>query len=229
MSVVARAIRYAHRAISRPLHLRRLRRLGIRYLPPNYVYFDTFCESSIVVDVGCGSEAEFSMHMIETYGLRAFGVDPTRKHARFLRDLEQRTKGKFRHLPLAVSEHDGVLTFHESGPNESGSILSTHTNIQNDHSSAYDVESVSLRRLVQRLGLQSADFLKLDLEGAEYELFDGLCEADLLPFAQIFLECHHHCTPHTFQETTELVDRVCGLGFAVFTLDRHNFLFYRQK
>ena len=128
-----------------------MRELGISWYPPNYVYLDTFGPSSIVADVGCGYEAEFSRHMIDVHGLRAFGVDPTRKHALFLSELERSSRGRFTHLPLAVSRTTGRLTFHESTQNESGSILTAHTNIQNDATTDYHVESVNLRELVRRL------------------------------------------------------------------------------
>jgi len=227
MSLVERLVKRIHRIVTRPWLLHRMRELGISWYPPNYVYFDTFGPSSVVADVGCGYEAEFSRHVIDAHGLRAFGVDPTRKHALFLRELEKSSHGRFTHLPLAVSRTTGRLTFHESKQNESGSILTAHTNIRNDETTAYEVESVSLRELVRRLGTESVAFLKLDLEGAEYDLFEQVDEEDLRPFGQIFLECHHHCTDHTFRETKDLVGRVCRTGFNVFTLDQHNYLFYR--
>jgi FkbM family methyltransferase len=228
MRLLRRILRYGHRVVTRPLGVVRMRLLGIRHFPPNYVYFDRLGPGSIVVDVGCGYEAEFSRHVIDRYGVRAIGVDPTRKHEPFLKDLERRSGGRFRHVPLAVTPQAGQLLFYESTQNESGSILATHTNVQHDDTTAYTVESVSLRELGQRLGVDRIDYLKLDLEGAEYGLFDAPGE-ELRPFEQIFLECHHHCTQHTFAETKALVRRVRRAGFRVFTLDRHNFLFYRDK
>lgn len=201
--------------------------LGIQYFPPNYVYFDNFNKLSVVIDAGCGHEAEFSRHLIEKYGLQAFGVDPTRKHTPFLKILEDTTKGKFRCLPLAVTPINGFITFHESRQNESGSILSSHTNMQNDDTITYSVESVNLKGLVQRIGATPVDFLKLDLEGAEYELLNEIGDEDINAFKQIFIEFHHHCTNHTARETKLLVRNICNKGFKVFTRDRRNYLFYK--
>src|SRR5215203_476629 len=170
MNLVARAYRRVRQLIRQPLLRRRMRRLGMTYYPPNYVYFDSFGPESVVADVGCGYEAEFSRHMIATHGLRAFGVDPTRKHAGSLQTLVKSSGGRFVHLPLAVTQRNGVLTFHESRQNESGSILAEHTNVRHDETVTYDVESVSLAELRRRVGGNTVDFLKLDLEGAEYDL-----------------------------------------------------------
>lgn len=202
-------------------------RKGISFFDPNYVFLDRFEESSTVIDVGCGSEAEFSLFMIHKYGLNAYGVDPTRKHAPSLKKLEEQTGGKFQHLPLAVSVENGSIMFHESSDNESGSLLLEHINIQNDETRSYEVESVSPKELLSRLGLSRVEFIKLDLEGAEYELLQGLKKEDLEPFRQIFIEFHHHCTGYTEKDTRKRVKQLAHMGFKVFSLDLHNYLFYK--
>lgn len=227
MSIVVRSARRVRDLVTRPFLLRRLQRQGITYYPPNYVYFDRFGADSIVLDVGCGYEAEFSRHMIQRHGLHAVGVDPTRKHASSLDALARESSGLFTHLPVAVTRASGTLTFHESRENESGSVLPEHTNVRNDSTISYEVETVDLLELTRRVGRESIDFLKLDLEGAEYDLLREVGAADVAPFAQIFVEFHHHCTDHSADETRLLVKRLAGFGFAVLTLDRHNYLFYR--
>src|SRR5256886_3562008 len=99
MSFVERLVKMIQRLATRPWLLHRMHELGISWYPPNYVFFDTLGPSSIVADVGCGYEAEFSRHMIDAHGLRAVGVDPTRKHALFLSELEKSSQGRFTHLP----------------------------------------------------------------------------------------------------------------------------------
>ena len=165
--------------------------------------------------------------MIEKHNLNAFGVDPTMKHTPSLKMLEEITKGKFHHLAIAVTKKDGFITFYESRQNESGSILLEHINMQNDEITTYNVESVSLSELVRRIGITPVDFIKLDLEGAEYDLLDKISDEDINPFNQIFIEFHHHCTNHSTQETRLLVQNICSKGFKFFTLDHHNYLFYK--
>jgi FkbM family methyltransferase len=227
MVTLKRILRKAYsltRDLSTSLKMKILR---IQYYPPNYVYFDNFNQSSVIIDAGCGHEAELSKHLIQKHKLKAFGVDPTKKHAPYLKILEDITKGKFRHLPLAVTPKSGFITFHESQQNESGSILADHTNILNDDITTYTVESVNLRELLRRIGANPVDFIKLDLEGAEYDLLNDISEEDVNPFKQIFIEFHHHCTAHTIKETMLAVKNICSKGFKAFTRDRHNYLFYK--
>jgi FkbM family methyltransferase len=216
------------RKLARPTYDRlRRARAGVSFLEPNYIYRDKFNLSSIVIDVGCGHLAEFALYLIKAHHLRAFGVDPTRKHATDLMKLQQITNGHFQYLPLAVSKHCGPIVFHESVSNESGSVLAQHANVARDTIRTYPVEAVDLMELVRRIGGQSIDLIKLDLEGAEYELLQSASKPDLAPFKQIFVEFHHHCTDYSMRDTEVVVERLRGLDLNTFTMDKHNYLFYR--
>ena len=203
------------------------RRLGMFYRHPGFIYRETLDDSSVIIDVGCADDADFSLHLIDKYGLKAYGIDPTRKHRPALNSLEEKLDGRFKHLPLAVSAKNGTITFHESETNQSGSILNDHTNVVRDKVNSYDVESVTLKSLVERIDNPDVDLLKLDLEGAEYDLLKSITKEDLEPFRQIYIEFHHHCTSHSVDETKQIVRAICAMGFEEFSLDNHNYIFYR--
>ena len=203
------------------------RRLGVLYEKPVYIYRDVFSDKSVIVDVGCANDADFSKHMMGKYGLRAYGVDPTRKHRGELKQLEEKTNGQFKHLQYAVTAKDGKLTFHESAENQSGSILDDHSNVMRDTIKTYDVESISLSTLMKYIEAPQVDLLKLDLEGAEYELLRNVSKEDLGPFRQLFIEFHHHNTSYTTADTQKLVDEICSLGYTAFSFDDHNYLFFK--
>lgn len=199
----------------------------MQFFEPDFVYLDRFNEASVIIDVGCGHKAELSRYLTEKYNLQAFGVDPTVKHTPFLKVIEESTKGKFRHLALAITKENGFITFNESKQNESGSILPEHINVINDDIRTYKVESVNLQELIRRIGLTPIDFIKLDLEGAEYKLLDGITEKELNPFKQIFVEFHHHCTNYSISDTKAIVNKIRDMGFKTFAMDRRNYLFYK--
>ena len=147
---------------------------GIHYAPPNYIFKGNFQKSSVIVDVGCGFDADFSMYMINKYGLRAIGIDPTLRHKDSLSVLSEKMNGRFSHELLAVSTVDGKILFNESEDNVSGSILSEHKNVSRDKIKKYEVESISLSKLPEHLGLSKIEYIKLDLEGAEYEIIKNI-------------------------------------------------------
>ena len=112
----------------------------------------------------------------------------------------------------------------------SGSLFTDHVNIVHDETTSYDVEAVTLGTLLKRVGVETVDLLKLDLEGAEYELFERMTAEELRPFKQLFVEFHHHAVSHFGDaDTRRLVGRISGFGFRAFSVDDHNYLFYRAR
>lgn len=219
-----------NKKLKKGFHIAIGRMRNIRYVPPNYIFRGNFQNSSVIVDVGCGFDADFSESMINKYGLKAFGIDPTLKHKESLDILSKKMNGRFSHRLIAVSSVDGKIIFNESENNVSGSILKDHKNVKNDKIKKYEVDSVSLSKLPEHLDLPKIEYIKLDLEGAEYELINNLKKSDLEKYEQIFVEFHHHCVPgYTPKKTLECVRKVASYGFKYYTLDNHNFLFYKTK
>lgn len=228
MRIIYRVIRVIRRTVKKASRLRQFKKEGLVYIPPNFIFFPELSKHSTVIDVGCGYEADFSIAMIERYGAKTFAVDPTLKHRSALIKLRGKYKGRFEHLPFCISASDGALVFFESKTNESGSIMQDHHNRIRDETKSYEVTSMTLRSLLKHIGLDSVDILKLDIEGAEYDLLGKINIVDICPFRQIFVEFHHHALlHHSESETRRLVDKICGLGFKSYSLDDHNYLFRR--
>ena len=206
------------------------KKIGISYHKPNFIYFDKFDKNSIVIDVGCGYEADFSNHIISKYNSKCYGVDPTKKHRKYLKNIEEMNKGKFIHLQYAVSTKKGKIIFNETQENESGSVLEDHINVLNDKIKSYEVESITLNDLPNKVNSEVIDLLKLDIEGAEYELLSQVNQSDLKVFKQIFVEFHHNAVrKYSPKDTRAIVKSLCGKGFDYFTLDDVNYLFYNLK
>lgn len=230
MNVVTRATRRLGRELKKHARLRQARREGLAFVEPNFVFRPDFAPQAVAIDAGCSYQADFSVLLMDRYHARAFGVDPTRKHRNALARLEDRYPGRFVHVPCAIAAADGRLTFHESEANESGSLFDDHVNVLRDRITSYDVEAVTLGTLLRRLGVETVDILKLDLEGAEYALLENMTRETLRPFRQVFVEFHHHAVSHFGPaDTRRIVDLVSGLGFRSFSVDDHNYLFYRDR
>ena len=229
--LLGRVTRFAIRTIKSFTRLHRLKKLGIHRIPPNFLFFrDLITPNATVIDVGCSFEAEFAVAMIERYGAKAVAVDPTLKHRAALATLADQYAPRFQHVPFAISSCSTTLTFYESRTNESGSILPDHVNAARDEVTSYEVRTLTPIALLDHLGLDSADILKLDIEGAEYELLQSIRADDLTPFRQIFIEFHHHAVQRYSQiDTRLLVEKLCGFGYASYSFDDHNYLFVRSS
>lgn len=229
-NIVKRIYRKIARVLKFYFRMRGIKKLGIAFTEPNYIYLDVFDESSVIIDVGCADDADFSVYMIEKYGLKSFGVDPTLRRVEPLGVLEEKTNGRFKHLQLAVSSTEGSVVFNESSENVSGSLYSDHTNVLNDKCRSYEVEAVTLEGLIKKVGVEKVDFIKLDTEGAEYDMLSEITEEDLSPFRQIFIEFHHHAFERFSEDDTKaIIKSICEKGFDSFTLDDHNYLFFKNN
>lgn len=230
-SLPGRTARFAIKTVRSSARLRRLKRLGIHRIPPNFLFsHELMTSNAIVIDVGCSYQAEFSVAMIERYGARAIAVDPTSKHRSALARLADRYPDRFRHVPWAISAHNSTTTFLESTTNESGSLMPDHVNAIRDDLTRYEVTTVTPTALLEHLGLDSADILKLDIEGAEYELLRNVREDDLAPFRQIFVEFHHHAVQrYSVVDTRQIVQGICEFGYDSYSFDDHNYLFLRRQ
>lgn len=229
MLIFKRIARKIVRDVRKHIRLRWARKVGLAYVEPNFVYWPRIKSGDTVVDAGCSYEADFSLLMIDRHGARSFAVDPTRKHRPSLAALEARYCNKFFHLPIAIGPSNGELIFHESETHESGSLMDNHTNVRSDKIVSYTVRSVSLPKLVEELETDKIAILKLDIEGAEYPLLLDVKASDLAPFDQIFIEFHHHAISNFgINDTRRIVDRITKIGFQSFSLDEHNYLFWRE-
>ena len=132
-------------------------------------------------------------------------------------------------MRYALAEKDGTIQFHESLENVSGSLFADHTNIQHDDVRTYDVRAVTLESLFEELQARTVDLLKLDLEGAEYDLLRVAPSDVLCRCKQVFVEFHHHCVDRFSPvDTKKLVRKFQDTGFQAFSLDRHNYLFFQR-
>ncbi|HEY1435620.1 MAG TPA: FkbM family methyltransferase [Thermoanaerobaculia bacterium] len=118
--------------------------------------------------------------------------------------------GNVRAFPEAIARAEGTLE------------LYTVTGLSGQHRTAGDgsgaaapalsVPATTLGNAFARHGITRCDLLKLDCEGAEFEILLGLAPAVLARVARIVLEYHDHVTAHTHEE---LARRLEERGFDV--------------
>src|SRR3989339_424686 len=170
---------------------------NVVFIKPCYLLVNKLNKNSIVVDFGTGNDADFSIALIERYGLKSFGFDPTKKHFVSLKKIEDKYHGKFNIYQLALSLRDKNKIFYESGENVSGSFMDDHINIKNDTINSYKV--------IPKI---KEDFLsRVDQLIVEFH--------------------HHCLDNYSLQDTLGCVDFIKGFGFKALTLDKINYLFFR--
>lgn len=126
---------------------------------------DSLNSGSVVVDIGLGEDISFTLSVMEKYGCAAHGFDPT---PRAIDYISRQAPSRFVMHPVGVAAKRGPADFYL--PNEeahvSGSLaLAEHVGLKK-----LRVELISLGDVFEQVGCQRIDLLKLDIEGAEYDL-----------------------------------------------------------
>lgn len=230
MTLLTSGMRHAKRVLGllqRSLGRLTAYRKGLVRMPPCY-YLRPLAKGSVVLDCGLGDNADFSVNVGAQFGSVCYGIDPTAKHAQNLRALETGSNGTFHFFPMALSGTSGHTRFYESEDQISGSMFSTHVNVTGGSVNTYDVECIRLMDAAEVTGVNRFDLIKLDVEGAEYEILDSASDEWLTSIPQLIIEFHHETVAEWgISDTQRQIGRLRRLGFEMFSADGQNFLFYR--
>lgn len=181
-----------------------------------------------MVDMGLGFDADFSVAMLDRYGMRSMGLDPTQKHLDALDGVAGRSDGRFEVREAAIDAESGRVLFHESLENVSGSMMDGHVNVVSDATRSYEVDAVSIADALEWAG-SDVQLVKMDIEGSEYGSLGAASDEVLRSVRQWCIEFHHDTvTGFDFGDTRRLIQRFEGLGFESFTTDSVNYLFFRK-
>jgi len=113
-----------------------------------------------------------------------------------------------RKIWAAASGSDGEATFHASDNPEGGNIFS-------EEGEQFTVKTHSLETLAGMLGAETVDLMKVDIEGAELELFESASDSLLQRFKQITIEFHDFLDPSHLPRIEKIFARFESLGFMV--------------
>lgn len=174
-------------------------------------------QDSIVYSLGVGEDIEFDLAIIRRYGVTLHAFDPTPSSIDMLAATD--TPGRFFFHPWAVSATDGVVRFFPRKKKDGGKSAIMFTLVGDDVSQedAIEVPAYCLASISRRLGHVRIDLLKMDIEGAEYAVLEGLLIAPIKP-AQLLIEFHHRFPGIGLEKTADIVARLRAVGYRIFAV-----------
>ena len=131
-------------------------------------------------------------------------------------------------LPVAVGGKNQMVTMNVFSA-RCASVLGATT--PQEDLTIQPVEMITLAELRRRTHAQRVDLLKLDIEGAEIDLFNACSDEELQSVMQITVEFHDFLYPELKSPVTQIRRRMRDIGFWVlpFALDNTNVLFINRK
>ena len=166
---------------------------------------------SVVYSIGIGTDISFDVSVIEAHGVTVHGFDPTPGSIAYLQT--QQLPNGYKWHPLGLAGHDGVARF--LPPVNPAHISHTLLGPSETDARAIDVEVRRLSTVMRELGHEAIDVLKMDIEGAEYDVLDEIVERRL-PIRQILVEFHHRYHGIGVDRTRRAVGKLNAAGYRIF-------------
>lgn len=185
---------------------------GGYFLPEDLPHADWVCYSG-----GIGEDVSFERELISRYGCTVVGFDPTPRSIDFMRAVKLETS-TFRFLPVGLWSIDTEQRFYapENPEHVSHSIAGRARSDE-----YFTAQCRSVPSLMAELGHARIDLLKLDIEGAEYEVLTSMLDAEIT--VKILLVEFHRTG--SFGQMRSMVDRIQAAGYAPVHVDHTNVTF----
>jgi hypothetical protein len=72
-----------------------------------------------------------------------------------------------------------------------------------------------IQRAMQSFGYQHIDLLRLDMEGAEYDVLRALTRIEMRP-TQLVIDFHHHLPPNHIDHTEQALQELHAIGYRIY-------------
>lgn len=169
--------------------------------------------SSVIYSFGVGEDVSFDVELIDRFGVNVFAFDPTPRSLEWV--AEQGLHDKFKMHPYGIAAFNGEASFN---PPENPKHVS-HTILDRPSTSAKAIK-VNMRRLstiMKDLGHTGLDVLKMDIEGAEYDVIDDIL-ASQIPVTQLLIEFHHRFPGVGRLKTRRAIKKLQVAGYMIFSI-----------
>jgi FkbM family methyltransferase len=166
-------------------------------------------DRSVVYSFGIATEISFDRAIIQETGCQVFGFDPDPRCSRWLNQPERWVPPGFHFSELALSAVSGTFPFHMTDIElMSGSLTREYQN-----GFTAKVNCMTLRDIMSDKGHDLVDYLKLDIQGAEYDVLEAWrTDYQTLPVKQLWLEFFPDGKKWTEKDSTAWVRRLAALG-----------------
>jgi FkbM family methyltransferase len=192
----------------------------------HHTFVDIARSNPVIVDLGAHM-GEFSEEISKMYSPeKIIMVEP---HPELYRQLPQNMKS----INAAITPDGEDVVFHISKRKDACSIFKEVSGYFGKITDSFAVPGITLRSIID--DLDRVDLLKIDIEGAEFDLLQSFTDFEFNMIDQITVE-FHNCLNHEWQEKTEnCIEHLQKLGYSFLEGESHplghkyfDCLFYKE-
>ncbi len=177
--------------------------------------------NSVVYSGGVGRDISFEHALVRNYGCQVVLLDPSPTGLATMERPENKIP-QFMHQPVALAGQCGTLKFSRPQDAAEGSWFK-----KSDGTADLEVPSLNLGTLMKQNGHNHIDLLKLDIEGAEYEVIDDMLK-QRLPVRQVLVEFHNNLLPGIRRrQTVRAILKMAAAGYRLVKKDGENHTFIK--
>lgn len=184
---------------------------------------DGLDQNSIMYGGGVGRDVTFEHALVKHFGCNVVLFDPSPTGAETMALPENRIP-QFHFCPVGLSGRNGTLRFAPPPDLKEGSWFTA-----GDNQATIEVPCVDLGTLMKQNGHRRIDLLKIDIEGAEYDVLEHVL-AQKLPVKQVLVEFHHNIIPGIpRRRSISYMLRLAAAGYKLLKQDGENHTFYHPR
>jgi len=161
--------------------------------------------------VGAGGDITFERELIRRYDATARSFEPDEDYIRRA-EVEPNQAARFSKHQVAIATADGPLRMQRTHIPGSRSLSPAHLYDTEDY---VEVPGRTIRSLMDELGDERIELLKIDVEGGEYELMPTL-DLPALGVRVFCIQLHH---TGSVRQAHELIGRLREQGFPLVATD----------
>lgn len=181
----------------------------------NHTFIDVFDESSIIVDLGAHI-GQFSKFFSEKFPYSKIIL--VEANPNLVKDIELNLKNKKNIEIINAAIGNDSKEYIEFYLSEDFECSSLNKNFRdkfgvNKKQNKVEVKMITLNDLLSTFNLKRIDLLKIDIEGAEWDILENFSKENYERIQQISVEFHDFIDPSLRKRTKKCIKRLKGLGY----------------
>lgn len=174
----------------------------------------------IVYSFGIGEDLSFSEQLAGKYrNAEIYAFDPTPKAIAFVERYDTSIFKKFKFYPIGLSDKNDIVDFYlPKNPEYVSGSETAHDTV--DSGNAIKVQMHTLKRIMEMLGHERIDLLKMDIEGSEFAALAQILSDGGADIAQICVEVHNRFYSDGEQRLENLMKLLTGGGYSLVSVSK---------